>query len=549
MCTVVFFLPFSRSRMISALGTALLLAATCTRCLADGLADCRAALASTDNAPACEQGFQPRTCDPKTPCVAAAYGDYDDFSCAVRAFLDAVPAAYSTRWVQQFHQSRDSNVPPYFYPSASGGSDMTSPDGVNSGPVLFMDIAHGCRTKFDAQGPKCLAHSLSLAHDPSTLRYFWQCSCNVFQHGSAPPADRSAGSLHPESFQGSWEDDDSPDQPNAWARWRPSLMNSGLRMACGGSTPVSCSCEHLQSIWFYKALGFDVGTSFLLGLVENNVEPVCLTRSGSDPSKSPLNDQEFSTDPQPPIAGQAYLYLEEAVVLPSTAPQGSDTLEVVARVPAEASPISRTPSITEPFRIDGLSYFEDDAGKDVLEEQESCDDCGDKFVAIAQQFVNGKWKAGDTWTDACAIGIYVLSQPEADNEKMTRYLKEVVVILAPSNRYESVCNIAPRQSLTSNFAVVQMNASGTVHRAVARLDERLATAEPVSVKELIKAADVRGGTVTDVQVVYDNLGKFILPRVEITVRPTDPTRPIVSRNIPDLSRFLMTAPPLPPDHR
>lgn len=562
MRSAFFFLQISGGRTVGALRAALLLA-TCARSLAGAeppdLADCRAAADAANNAAACEYGFQGHLPSADAPLrVAAAYGKYNDFSCAVRAFLDAAPTTYDTEWVQQFDSAGKVAVP-YFYPPArsTGDSDTTSPDGVNSGPVLFMDIAHGSRTEFQAQGQDCLANRLSLARPTSPLRYFWQCSCNVFQHGADDIFDNYSGlgSLHPEEFKWSWNQPDTDQQPNAWERWRPSLINSGLRVACGGSTRLSCSCEHMQSIWFYKSLGFDVATSFVLGLVEEQRAPVCLTRSGCDPKLSPLNDHEFESDVQVPIAGQAYLYLEEPVVLPQwTTPRDKETLQIATGNRRAPRSTSCTQSGSSLFQKcweddDGLVHFQDSEVQEQFREVQGIDIHGDDYINTAHQFLDEKMNGGEFGSgNACAIGIYVLSRAERDDAPTTLYLREVVVIIDFSGNDISACNLVPRPSLATNFAVVQMTASRTVLRAVARLDEQLGPTELVSTTQLIQAANVDPKTVTNVQVIYDSLGKLLLPRVEITVEPRNPELPISVRNVPHLDSILGTAPPLPPDH-
>jgi hypothetical protein len=501
----------------------------------------------------CEKAYIPRSgTAAAAPLVAAAYGNFE-FACTVKAFLEAVPRSFKTAWVQRWDQGCDAE--PYFRPGrgaapcpgTDSATDFSRPDGVNSGPILFMDIAHGTRQCFQAQQERCEADDLSLGRGESPLRYFWQCSCNVFQHGRG--AD---GSPDPGTFLGHWDDADSDEMPNAWKRWWGSISNPGLRLACGGSTPVSCSDAHMQSIWFYKSvLGEDVASSFLLGMVEPAYEPVCVARGGQQPADSPLADADFLTALNRPRAANRHVFLEYPTVLPSSSPQGGEHLDLAVLYKVEGSPAPRTPPApadpAQRYWNDGTyERFVDGALEDAFIRQEDALVAlsGDTYIHSARSFLTSSWNESALLYDACAIALHVLAAAEDEAATRDVYLKSIVVLLAPSGQ-GNACNLTPQGTPGGNFAVIEENAAGQVRRAIAYFGyTQYGPPLSVSPEALIAAAgiDLRRNSVSGVRVVYSPLGGVVIPRVEITVQPRDRGKPIEVRRLSDFGRLIAADP-------
>jgi hypothetical protein len=186
-----------------------------------------------------------------------------------------------------------------------GGNDYDATNGIDR-PMLFFYAGHGNATLWNTLGDNATQSSLKLGNwvegtdGGGSLRYYWQCSCDVFAHGPrVGSCPRGAGQDYgcPQEFSGA---SDSYDMRNVYQRWGPAL-GSGLRMACGASTLAYCHESQANKIWDnYNNKGYDVTDSFIDGLDQGTVVPLCITRGGASVSSTPLYDQTFTN-----IANQA----------------------------------------------------------------------------------------------------------------------------------------------------------------------------------------------------------------------------------------------------
>jgi hypothetical protein len=208
------------------------------------------------------------------------------FSEMAQAFWRAAPTVWRKSW--------ELGGPAVFSREHLGGSDL-----------LFY-LGHGTDTSFDSlEGTIELAHFYAggaSARD-SSLRYFWQCSCNTFAHGPKCPTLLSGVPLPPDDFVVQ-DDYGCPDSfgtspprakdRNAFADWGPRLGDE-VRMACGSSSLARCWRLDAEEIWDnYNTKRFDVADSFIAGLHPwYFLRPVCLARGGKDPVSSALYDSRF----------------------------------------------------------------------------------------------------------------------------------------------------------------------------------------------------------------------------------------------------------------
>jgi len=189
----------------------------------------------------------------------------------------------------------------------SSGADTDATSGIDDGSMLFFYAGHGCPTYWNTLGNNASQGNMSLADsaDGGRLRYYWQCSCEVFAHG---PRDCTGATMHyacPGDFDGSA---DSYNMRNVYERWGP-VLEPDLRMACGASTSAWCWHTQTNAIWNnYNNLGRDVADSFIDGLATGNVVPLCITMGGWNVTTTPLYDTTFTN--QPNTSGTSHYHIQ-----------------------------------------------------------------------------------------------------------------------------------------------------------------------------------------------------------------------------------------------
>lgn len=254
-------------------------------------------------------------CDPPANSAKAAHGNTDWHIDTANEFLFCKDMAGSTTaancapasWTKNHIHTGLTNTA-HFYDDNSHvaiGDDTDLGNGIDK-PMLFFYAGHGNATTWNTLGDN--GHQTDVLFGNilggGQLRYFWQCSCEVFAHGplvcSGVDCDYSA----PQDFDGSA---DSNAMRNVFERWGPAIGND-LRMACGVSTLAYCHEGNVNAIWNkFNNEGRSVADSFILGLGSASVKPLCITRGGSDITKTPLYDTTFTNRRN--TSGNSYLHI------------------------------------------------------------------------------------------------------------------------------------------------------------------------------------------------------------------------------------------------
>ncbi|MAR90922.1 MAG: hypothetical protein CML06_08580 [Pseudomonadales bacterium] len=270
---------------------------------------------------ACEEG------NPIGNSVITAHGNTDWHIDTAEEFLygtemDGTASAANhvpDTWVKRHMHVGGSNMNSFYYDAdeIGSGQDTDTTDGIDRA-MLFFYAGHGAPTLWNTLGNNASQGNMLLGNyseiNPGLLRYYWQCSCDVFAHG---PHDCPAGSgtdfeySCPQEFDGSA---DSFAMRNVYERWGPAL-GPNLRMACGASTAAYCHESETNRIWDnYNNKSYDVADSFIYGLHRStgnraNVVPLCITRGNLSTTATPLFDQTFTPQPNP-VGDGDYLHLQ-----------------------------------------------------------------------------------------------------------------------------------------------------------------------------------------------------------------------------------------------
>ena len=130
----------------------------------------------------------------------------------------------------------------------TSGDDTDSTNGIDKA-MLFFYAGHGHPEFWNTLGNDATQPYLRLGDcqndNKGVLRYYWQCSCEVFAHGPRTCAGAGFDYACPGSFDGS---PDSIAMRNVYERWGGALSPK-LRMACGASTPAYCHESEANRIW------------------------------------------------------------------------------------------------------------------------------------------------------------------------------------------------------------------------------------------------------------------------------------------------------------
>ncbi len=181
-----------------------------------------------------------------------------------------------------------------------GGKDNDATNGIDRA-MLFFYAGHGNPTGYSTlSSSNGLANMLLGNCDGSNhgvLRYFWQCSCEVFAHGPKTCPGETWHYTCPGDFDGS---NDSDAMRNVFERWGP-ILSPELRMACGSSSAAYCHESETNRIWdYYNNHSYDVADAFIYGLHRLSWNtPLCITTGGWTTSSTPLYDATFTNQPNP----------------------------------------------------------------------------------------------------------------------------------------------------------------------------------------------------------------------------------------------------------
>lgn len=272
-------------------------------------------------------------CCPKNPAlnsVKTAHGNADDWHIDTsEEFLTGKDMSGATSaanhcpgtWTKNHMHVGLTNTDVYYYDRdvIASGEDYKSSNGIDK-PMLFFYAGHGNSTSFDTLGNSATLTNMRIGNcedcnNDGTLRYYWQCSCEVFAHGPKNCAGVAYHYACPDDFDGS---SDSDNMRNVYERWGP-ILHPNLRMACGSSTAAYCHETETNKIWDnYNNKGYDVVDSFIDGLHRCSWNtPLCITTGGLFVSGTPLFDTTFTNAPNP--SGE-YFHIQYLSNFDTTAP-------------------------------------------------------------------------------------------------------------------------------------------------------------------------------------------------------------------------------------
>lgn len=200
---------------------------------------------------------------------------------------------------------------------ATPGDDTDATSGIDQS-MLFFYAGHGAPTLWNTLGNNASQGSMRLGNCASgntgILRYYWQCSCEVFAHGQKTCTGATFEYACPETFDGSA---DSDAMRNVYERWGP-VLSPELRMACGASTSAYCHESEANRIWDrYNNSGHDVADSFIEGLNVWGVVPLCITMGGSNVNTTPLVTDTVFTN-QANSSGTSHYHIQYLTNFAST---------------------------------------------------------------------------------------------------------------------------------------------------------------------------------------------------------------------------------------
>jgi hypothetical protein len=246
------------------------------------------------------------------------------------------------------------NTRDYYYDSSkvASGADSDVVHGIDRA-MLFFYAGHGNPDIWNTLGNSASQDDVLLANNAGDglLRYYWQCSCEVFAHGALTCPGSSDVYSCPATFDGSA---DSVNMRNVYERWGPALT-ADLRMACGSSTLAWCWHGEVDAIWDnYNNHHYYVSDAFVFGLTRyhSNVVPLCITMGGADVIETPLWDLTFTNEPN--TSGTTRYHIQYLSNFEST-PRFVLIPTIVAELPVlELIPLPLSDSLSEiEFKQDG----------------------------------------------------------------------------------------------------------------------------------------------------------------------------------------------------
>lgn len=308
-------------------------------------------------------------CCPKNPkinTVITAHGNTDWHIDTAHEFLYGVdmggnPSAVNhcpDSWTKRHMHVGLTNTNHFYYDSdlTTPGDDSDSTNGIDQA-MLFFYAGHGCPTLWNTLGNNGTQGNMKLADCPGggLLRYYWQCSCEVFAHGPRV----CPGYTFEYSLPGNWDGSaDSVNMRNVFERWGP-VLSPALRMAGGASTSAYCHETQANKIWDnYNNKSYDVADSFIDGLNFWGVVPLCITMGGPNVVSTPLYDAVFTNQPNTSGTSHYHIqYLTGFTAVPSTFTVSK------ADIP-ESLPIIKLESMEQPTSTRSINFK---AGEDFKE--------------------------------------------------------------------------------------------------------------------------------------------------------------------------------------
>lgn len=266
-------------------------------------------------------------CCPRNPelnTAISAHGNTDWHIDTAQEFLFGTDMAGATTatnhcpdtWTRRHMHVGLTNTNHFYYDKdlTTPGDDSDITNGIDRA-MLFFYAGHGNPTLWNTLGNNATQTNMRLGDCPGDgfLRYYWQCSCEVFAHGARTCPGTTWEYACPGTFDGSA---DSVNMRNVYERWGP-VLDPDLRMACGASTSAYCHETQMNRIWDnYNNNSFDVADSFIDGLNMWGVVPLCITMGGSNVTATPLYDSTFTNKPN--TSGTSHYYIQFLSTFAST---------------------------------------------------------------------------------------------------------------------------------------------------------------------------------------------------------------------------------------
>jgi len=289
--------------------------------------------------------------NPKLNTAISAHGNTDWHIDTAQEFLFGTDMAGATTatnhcpdtWTRRHMHVGLTNTNHFYYDHdlTTPGDDSDSTNGIDQA-MLFFYAGHGSPTFWNTLGNNATQTNMRLGDCPGggLLRYYWQCSCEVFAHGARTCSGSTFDYACPGSFDGSA---DSVNMRNVYERWGP-VLDPDLRMACGASTSAYCHETQMNRIWDnYNNNSFDVADSFIDGLNMWGVVPLCITMGGSNVAATPLYDSTFTNKPN--TSGTSHYYIQFLSNFASTprtsAPPSSSIPDMLPIIRVKPMPLPR----------------------------------------------------------------------------------------------------------------------------------------------------------------------------------------------------------------
>jgi len=440
-------------------------------------------------------GIPPASCNPALNSVKATHGNDEESDWhrhTANAFLygtnmDGVPIAANftpASWTKSHIHTGLHNTAHFYYDRSisSIGDDTDATSGIDTEMMLFY-AGHGSADSFSALGESASPAQMKLGNCSNNghLRYYWQCSCEVFAHG--PETCPSGGWAYacPDRFDGSA---DSTSMRNVYQRWGAAVSGGYLRMACGASTSAYCWQDNTNQIWDnYNNLGLDVADSFIYGLhnyVDSPVVPICLTTGGSDVTQTPLYDTTFTTAPN--LGGDYYhiQFMSQFATTPrvTAASYPSGDLPVLSvnsftglqggQIPADfvdsgdyyVSKPAATGGEIEVLihKTTGATYYRGKPDRPALAKEALADT---KYVAEAAEWIRVLGWSGETVSDVHGTRTMISTTPKAGGDSVL-YQKNTVIVFP---RVIDVGGTKVPVIGAGGKMVVQLNSNGGLAKA------------------------------------------------------------------------------------
>ncbi len=363
-------------------------------------------------------------------------------------------------WIRRHMNVGLTNTNHFYYDAdlTTPGDDTDATSGIETA-MLFFHAGHGFPPPlWDTLGNSATQSNMSLGDCPGSgrLRYYWQCSCTTFAHGSRCCPGMNCHSTHPctpgydwwyqcpDEFDGSA---DGVNMRNIFERWGP-VLNPAFRMACGSSTCAYCHESQMNRIWDnYNNKGYDVADSFIDGLRGTSVVvPVCITIGGWNVNATPLVTDSVFTD-QPNTSGTSHLHIQYIESFDSS----PEWVELIPRLP-ELLPIYEIdPWPPEYFRGNQLPVVKGP----IFEEEE--------YIKRAWEFIEEKGWEEKHYAEPMGVRLMIETSPlNGTQGERQRLLKNVIVTFKRQIDVEgSLVNVLGE----GGTMAVQMNNDGSVINA------------------------------------------------------------------------------------